>query len=646
MQKSEINILIVDDDETLGKAMREAFIRSGVKATHVMKPDDALSIVKLQSFHAAVVDCMLPKMNGRMLAKKLRETNPELPILLTSGIYRDKNFAREAIQETGAIGFLVKPFDLKDLVSTIESKLDSMIETPLASIQALFMKEAISHKERIKTINDADEVHGYELPWIFSLLMHKRVKGFLNIVEADGQICGVGFNDGKIVQVNQSDAKSYFGVLLVEYGFISQEELDEVMKQTGKTKKMGERLVEANVLSPHAISIVMSEQQGLRLSKTIAESAVKVNFVESDDVREDAETTRDVYTELLNEWMLSKIKLNWLKSTYLPWLRYNVRQGGDFVANHRVFSIPVLQRTPDLMNYLLNQQSLGQALIETKIPEEHFYASLHALILSRVIRFGDAVNLMDQASQQKRLTVLLSDLEKQNYYDRLHVIPKAKEADIKRSYHDLAKILHPDKLASDVPQEIRELTKKCFALISAAYDTLADPEKKAKYAIELEKGKAESIIAAEQLTETARPMLTKGDFKKALGLLEEAQRLAPPTSELRLLLMWAQMKVSSNVEALSLVSEKVGDGLLKIPPEDRHTATFYFVRGLHLRFTGDFEGGKKNLAHAVSIDADFIDARRELLALNGAQTAAAGPKKDLLRGDLKDVVGMLFKKKK
>lgn len=646
MQKSEINILIVDDDETLGKAMREAFVRAGMKATHVTKPDDALTIVRLQSFHAAIVDCMLPKMNGRMLAKKLRELNVDLPILLMSGIYKDKNFAREAVQDCSAIGFLTKPFDLKAMITTIETKLDSLIEMPLASIQALYTKETSSHKERIKAINDADEVHGYELPWIFSLLFHKRVKGFLNIASADGQICGVGFHEGKIVQVNQSDAKSYFGVLLVEYGFISQEELEEVMKQTGKTKKMGERLVEANVLSPHAISIVMAEQQGLRLSKTITESPVKVNFVESDDVREDAETNREIFTELLNEWMLSKIKLDWLKSSYLPWMRYNVRQGGEFATNHRVFSIPVVQRAPSLMGYLLGKTTLEQALMESGVPEAHFFPALHALVLSRVIRFGEPVNTTDSATQQKRLASLLVELERQNFYERLHVIPKAKEADIKRSYHELAKILHPDKLGVEVPAEIRELTKKCFALISVAYETLNDSGKKAQYAVELEKGKAESILAAEQLIETARPLLTKGDFKKGLAQLEEARKLAPPTSELLLLWMWAKMKSAANEAGLAAVIAQVRDGLLQIPPEDRHTATFYFVRGLHLRLTGDFEGAKKNLNHAMSLDADFIDARREMVVLNGAQNSTASKNTDLLRGDLKDVVGMLFKKKK
>jgi len=643
MQREDINILIVDDDANLGKAIYEAFTRSGFKALHVTRPDEALSTLKLQSFQATIIDCMLPKMNGRQLAKQIRTDHPEMPIILMSGIYKDKNFARDAVSECGAAAFLTKPFDLKDLISTLESKLEMKLDAPLAPMQALLMKETISHKERIKAINDADEVHGYDLPWVFSLLFHPRVHGHLNIISPDGDVCGVGFQGGQIVQVNQKDSKSYFGVLMVEYGFVSQEEIEEVMRVTGgKQKKMGERLVEANVLSPHAIQIVMAEQQGLRLSKTVSDSGVKVNFVESDELREDALTDRSIYTELLNEWLVSKIKLDWLKSFYLPWMRYNIKQNSEYVENHRVFSIPVVQRAPDLMKQLMSKMTLEQALADSTIPEEHFYPALHALMVSRVIRFGEAMVVTDTTAQKKRLTRLIVELEKQNYFERLHVIPKAKDADIKRSYHELAKILHPDKLAKDTTTEIRELTKKCFALIAEAYNVLSDETKKANYLLELEKGKASAILQSEQLIEAARPLLTKGDFKKAKEMLDEAIKLAPPTSEARLLSMWSRMKATPSDQLNASVRDELG----QIAPEDRHGPIYYFVRGLNLRLTGDIENSKKNLAHAVSLDPDFIDAKREMMLLNNAKATAQAANSDLLRGDLKDVVGMLFKKKK
>src|SRR4051812_32606378 len=141
MQKEDLVVLIVEDDPTLGKAIKEAVSRAGYKALHFSKPDEALTGVKLQTIHFALVDCMLPKMNGRDFATKLRtEVSQNLPIVLMSGIFKDKAFVREAMQATGASDFLPKPFDVEDLIKLIDSKLVSMVDIPLIPIYDVLRK--------------------------------------------------------------------------------------------------------------------------------------------------------------------------------------------------------------------------------------------------------------------------------------------------------------------------------------------------------------------------------------------------------------------------------------------------------------------------------------------------------------------------
>lgn len=644
MLKSEFNILIVEDDQTLGKALREGLSRVGFRTTHVTKPDDALTNARLQPVHFAIIDCMLPKMNGRDLAKKLHdEVLIDTPILLISGVYKDKNFAREALNATGAIGFLTKPFDLQAVIKIVESKMeDKGVDVPLAPLQEILTKENASHKERIRAINTTEEVHAFELPLIYSLLFHPRINGHLNIISADGEVSGVGFQKGAIVQVNQKDAKSYFGVLMVENGFVTQSEIEEVMRTSGKKRKMGESLVEANVLSPHAVQLVMGEQQGLRLSKTIANTSVKVNFIESEDIRVDALVDRGIYTELLNDWLNSKITLDWLKSTYLPWMRYSIKHGPDYLPNHSCFITSSVARAPDFFGKLINSETLEAAIGAVNRPEEEIYRALHTLVVSRVIRFGEASQINDFDSLRRRLIKIDLDLEKQNYFERLNVSSKAKESELKRSYHDLAKILHPDKLSPQTPNDARDLARKAFNKINEAYQTLSDTTLKEKYLIELEKGRAESIMEAEQLTEQARLMLSKGDIRNGRESMERAVSLAPPTSEMRLLHIWARLKTTGSENDLSMLDTIRGE-IARIPPEDRHVPTYYYVKGLFLKATGDMEACKRSLEHAVSIAPDFIDARRELSTMQHEKKSNGN---DLLRGDLKDVVGMLFKKKK
>ncbi len=647
MQKSDIKILIVDDDPTLGKALAELIKRSGYKALLMSRPDEALASVKLQPVHAAIIDCMLPKMNGRDLALKLREdVSATLPIILMSGIFKDKNYTREATQATGAIKFFAKPFDIKEIVTLLDSKLTHLIDIPLIPIHGVLSKVKLSAKERIKAINDSDSdsLHSLDLPWIYSLLLDQKISGHLNIFTADGEVAGVGFNKGNIVQVNLNDTESYFGVLLVEKGFISSHELEAVMAQGSRHKRVGERLLEANVLSPHAIHIVMSEQHGIRLSKTIANTSVKVNFIDTDEMREDAHVDRNAYCELVNDWISSKIPLEWLKAFYIPWMRHTIVKGAEYSERHRCFTLPLIAHIPQFAHKAVSGITMEQLFSSAEFNEADMYRAFHLMLISRMVVFGDAnaQGSFDFKAHRKRLEKLDQELDQQNYFDRLGVSQKAKESEIKRAYHELAKALHPDKLTGDTPADLRELTKRAFGKISQAYEALSNSDTRTDYVKEMEQGRAEMILQAESLTDQGRTFLSKGDIKKARELLEKAITLAPPSAELRLLLMWAEMKTPSKEKNQVLIN-RIKEHLGQIPPEERHNPTFYFVKGLFLKATDDSEAARKSFEHAVSIDADFIDARREL---NLLKLQKPNKQTDLLRGDLKDVVGLLFKKKK
>lgn len=643
MLKEDLKILIVEDDQTLGKALKEVVARAGYKPILCSRPDEALSAIKLQLVHGAIIDCMLPKMNGRDLAIKLRdEVSKDLPVILMSGIFKDKGYAREALQTTGAIAFLTKPFDLEELTATLDRKLSHLADFPLIPIYDVMGKAQPSAKERIRAINDTEQVHGFDLPWLYSLLLDQSISGHLNIITADGEVAGVGFQKGHIVQVNLKDTQSYFGVLLVEKGFVSPAELEKVLAN-GKTRRMGEQLVEANVLSPHAVSIVISEQQSIRLSKTVSDTSCKVNFIESNDISEDAQTDRNTYTELMDDWVASKIPIEWLKSFYLPWMPHTIRKGPEYNETHRVITHNCLSRLPDFLKKAMAGITLEQLAQQFDGKEEQFFRALHVLVLCRIISFGEQRKNVNHDAHKLRLHRLNQEYEKQTHFERLGVSSKAKDQEIKRAYHELAKVLHPDKLPVNTPSDVRDLTRQVFQKISTAYEVLSDTNRKTKYLNELEQGRAEMILQAETLSEQAKVFLGKGDFKKAHDLLTEAHKMAPPNSEQRLLLLWARIKTQTKIGDIKF-TEDVKDLLNHIPPEDRHNSTYYFVKGLLLKYAEDVVNARKCFDHAVAIDPDFIDARREvnLLKLSKQNNKPT----DLLRGDLKDVVGMLFKKKK
>ncbi len=642
MLKNEIKILIVDDDAVYGATLREALAREGFNAVHVTKPDDALNQLKTHAFSLAIIDCMLPKVNGRDLALKIEEeTSGNTARILMSGIFKDKTFIRESLASTRAKSFLTKPFEFTELFQQINNAIGHLIDIPVSPVLELMTKSIVTPGERISAINKSENINGFELPWIFSLLMHQKISGLLNIVTADGDPASVGFKAGEIIQVTNKDQKSYFGVLLVEHGFISQDELDSAMELTDSAKKLGERLVDSNILSPHAISIVMAEQQGIRLGRIVSNSSVKVTFVENRELREEASIDTNMLNDIFNDWSSSKFSTDWIKTFYTPWSRNKVTKGPDFSESNRTMSSPSVLRASKLLGLIAKGPTLEALQIESSLSDAEFYPAFHNLMLGGCIRFGDELKTTDVQVQRKRLKKLETDLGRQNHFERLGVSSKAKDIEIKRAYHDLAKTVHPDRLGADAPIDVRDLARRCFNMIQEAHEILSNQATRDNYLLELEQGRAEKILEAEQMMEQARSCLSKGDIRRAKEMLDNAVTHVPMTTELRLLVMWAQLKSAGNERDQRAIST-LKDQLSAIPPEDRHNATYFYIKGLVLKATGEFDGAKRAFDQALAIEANFVDAKRDLNVLLLQAGKSIDKPLDLMRGDLKDVLGALL----
>jgi CheY-like chemotaxis protein len=645
MLKNEIKILIVDDDVAFGAGIREALAREGFNPILVHKPEDAISQLKVHAISLAIIDCMLPKMNGRDLAKKMDEEGAGgIPKILMSGIFRDKNFIKESLIKTGAKSFISKPVELPDVIRQVNDCIGHLIDIPVSPVNELMTKSAITPGERLKAINESETVHGFELPWIFAILMHQKISGILNILSAEGDPALVGFKSGEIIQVANRDQKSYFGVLLVEHGFIEQEELDAAMHETVSVKKLGERLVDANLLSPHAISIVMAEQQGIRLGKIVGNTSVKISFVETDELREEANIDTHMLNDIFNDWVTSKFPVNWIKTFYTPWMRHKIVPGPDHSDLNRTLSGPAVLRASKFLPMIAKGVTIESMQVETGLSDYDFFPAFHNLFLGSYIRFGEEVKTTDIQVQRKRLKKLELDLERQNFFERMGVSPKAKDVEVKRAYHELAKTIHPDRLGSDAPIDIRDLARKCFNMIQEANEVLSNPTSRDNYLLELEQGRAEKILEAEQMMEQARNCLAKGDVRRAKDMLEDAILHVPMTTDLRLLLMWAQIK-SANAEKDAELVNRLKDQLSSVPPEDRHNAVYFFVKGLVQKASGDFDGARRSLEQSIGIEHNFVDAKRELNVLS-LQAGRLEKPVDLLKGDLKDVLGALLGGKK
>jgi len=115
-----IQVLMVEDDEVIAEFLGKFFDTDEYKFMHVLKPSQALNIIKKESFDIIILDLTLPEVDGLVLCKKLNSLTAT-PIIISSA-RNDINDKLTAL-EHGADDYLAKPYDPRELEARIKTVL-------------------------------------------------------------------------------------------------------------------------------------------------------------------------------------------------------------------------------------------------------------------------------------------------------------------------------------------------------------------------------------------------------------------------------------------------------------------------------------------------------------------------------------------
>ncbi|MGD0674735.1 MAG: response regulator [Polyangiaceae bacterium] len=114
-------LLVVEDEASHARMMAIGLRIEGFEVQIACNADDALRVLEEEPFDAAIVDLMLPSINGIQLARIVREKHSRTRVVLTSAYHLSE---RQLIRaDCGAVGFVPKPFDLGELARFLRAKL-------------------------------------------------------------------------------------------------------------------------------------------------------------------------------------------------------------------------------------------------------------------------------------------------------------------------------------------------------------------------------------------------------------------------------------------------------------------------------------------------------------------------------------------
>ena len=116
-----MQVLVVDDERAVRNALRRAFTLAGYDVAEADGGQAALSTLARSSPDLVVLDVLMPDVDGLEVCRRLRASGDRTPVLMLTA--RETVADRVAGLDAGADDYVVKPFDLDELLARVRALL-------------------------------------------------------------------------------------------------------------------------------------------------------------------------------------------------------------------------------------------------------------------------------------------------------------------------------------------------------------------------------------------------------------------------------------------------------------------------------------------------------------------------------------------
>lgn len=118
MATKKSSILVVDDEDALRTVLSSELMNEGYEVRTSSDGDEAITEIQKSPFDLVLLDIKMPRMNGFEVLKFIKEGHPKTKVVMLTGFADLKNAIES--KKLGADDFVSKPYDLVDLLTTIE----------------------------------------------------------------------------------------------------------------------------------------------------------------------------------------------------------------------------------------------------------------------------------------------------------------------------------------------------------------------------------------------------------------------------------------------------------------------------------------------------------------------------------------------
>jgi two-component system OmpR family response regulator len=114
-----MRVLVVEDDSKISSFVVNGLKQNGFAADHASDGENALALAQAVTYDAAVIDIMLPKLDGLSLVRQLRQNKILTPVLILSAKARVDDRVKGL--QAGGDDYLTKPFAFSELLARVQA---------------------------------------------------------------------------------------------------------------------------------------------------------------------------------------------------------------------------------------------------------------------------------------------------------------------------------------------------------------------------------------------------------------------------------------------------------------------------------------------------------------------------------------------
>jgi tetratricopeptide (TPR) repeat protein len=484
----------------------------------------------------------------------------------------------------------------------------------------------------------------------------KKLTGSIELLTTDKRSAAIVFANGEPAKVRTSEPVAYLGRVMLELGFVTEEEHSRSLAELAKAKAAGQKLhgevlVAMGVVRDDQVKTALREQVGRKLRHIAGlPPDTKYGYYDAHDSlrgwgREPAPGVDPfpILWGMLREfppWDHVNAALGRVSSSALR-MRAGVNGARLGLEGEELAAIELLRSKPHRVSEIAraarlnerNAQLLAYLLLATKLVEVVAASSAApgstrppSSRPSRPALNKRAANMKvptpqgispAMATRWREILERAQTIDRADYFSMLDVARDATSDEVESAFLELAKKWHPDRLPPDLAGA-RDACSRVFSRMSEARAALVDPETRARYMKLLHEGSGTpetqetvaAIVDAATSFQKAEVCFKRNDLAQAEKLCRRALDLDATQPDYHALLAWLiAMKPESQSAEKTMECIRMLDKAISL---SNRCEKAYFWRGMLYKRLGKTEVALKDFKRVADMNPRNIDAVREV----------------------------------